>query len=152
MARIIDLDDPRDRALRVGPSYYDSPESSGIGFAGGIALMFLFVILLMVVLSNERWSQPSIRTQFAPAPVVTASYSEPVTTPATGIGTVVADELKLRVKPNNYSRVTYILPRGTQVMLLGEEHYEFDGDTWLRVSVDTVEGRQEGWVSRQFVA
>jgi hypothetical protein len=49
------------------------------------------------------------------------------------------------------AQVRYILPRGTRVMLLDESHLGLDGEVWLRVRVETVEGTYDGWVSERYV-
>jgi Bacterial SH3 domain len=71
--------------------------------------------------------------------------------PITEIRRVAADGLNLREQPGNNAQASYILPRGTQVVLLGESHEETDGDVWLRVRVETFEGMRVGWVSQRYV-
>jgi len=57
----------------------------------------------------------------------------------------------MREQPGSGAQVGYILPRGTNVALLGESYQEFDGDVWLKVRVETFEGPYVGWVNQQYV-
>jgi hypothetical protein len=57
----------------------------------------------------------------------------------------------MREQPGFYAQSSYILPRGTEVALLGESHQELDGNVWLKVRVETFEGPYVGWVNQEYV-
>jgi hypothetical protein len=75
----------------------------------------------------------------------------PIARPNAQIRRVNADSLNLREQPGNDARASYILPRGANVELLGESHQELDGNVWLKVRVETLEGTYVGWVSQQYI-
>jgi uncharacterized protein YgiM (DUF1202 family) len=63
--------------------------------------------------------------------------------------TVASDSLYLREGPGTSYRATYLLPQYWNVSLLGDYQANDRGEIWVRVLVDTLEGQQEGWVSRR---
>jgi hypothetical protein len=63
--------------------------------------------------------------------------------------TVVSDRLYLREGPGTGYRATYLLPQYWNVSLMGDYQANDRGEVWVRVLVDTLEGQQEGWVSRR---
>jgi hypothetical protein len=74
-----------------------------------------------------------------------------IITPITEVRYVTADNLNMREQPGYNAQASYILPRGTNVALLGESHQELNGDVWLKVRVETFEGPYVGWVSQRYV-
>jgi hypothetical protein len=136
MARIIEIDDSvRDR-------YYNNPE----GYGGALLAILVIIFLIALFLWNYGY-----RPSYVNTPVVTNPVGV-VSRPFSNVSYVTADNLNLRVRPNYYSYGTYILPRGTRVDLLGESYTEPDGDTWLRVRVQTLYGWQYGWVNQRYIA
>src|SRR5262249_59004289 len=88
-----------------------------------------------------------------PAPRLRVTPKKPpIARDPTNARYVTVDELNLREGPSNRFAVSYILPRGTWVILLGEAHRDLDGNVWLRVIVETLEGRQTGWVDERYVS
>lgn len=136
MARIIEYNEGE---------YGESRGSSG----GGAAALVVVVLILLYMSGYMPWfnntSTAYDRGYIAPA---TAGL-----TPAAGnISYVSADRLNMRDAPGAYSMVTYILPRGTRVTLLGESYREPNGEVWVQVRIDSYEGPQTGWVNRQYIA
>jgi Bacterial SH3 domain len=133
MARIIEIDNPvRDRN--------NSSDRSGVGLLVILAIIFLILFL------PWKYGSWSITTPVVTKPVEGASR------PFSNVSYVTVDNLNLRVRPNYYSDVTYVLPRGTRVDILGESYREPDGDLWLRVRVQTFYGWQYGWVNQRYIA
>lgn len=119
--------------------YYGSRSSSGVALA---AIAILLILLAWIVLpSRTASSTPSV------VPKETPIARDPINTRY-----VIVDELNLREGPNNRSAISHILPRGTGVILLGEAHRDLDGAIWLRVIVETLEGRQTGWVRERYIS
>lgn len=135
MARIIEYDER------------DYGESRGFG-GGGLAFIVILVLVVLYFSGYMPWfsSVPSsIRPGEIVAPIGAAR-------PGGTIAYVTADNLNMRVAPGNYSQVTYILPQGTRVTLLGETYRELDGDMWVQVRIQTNEGLQVGWVNRRYIS
>lgn len=135
---------------------YDNPNR----FSGGLFAVFIVILLIFLGIWSTDYS---FRSYFRPVSVsldaparpvtpVTVSVDAPALRLSSDLRYVVADSLNMREGPDNYSYVTYVLPRGTRVNLLGETHQEIDGDVWVRVSVNTLDGIREGWVSRQYLS
>lgn len=136
---------------------YDSPGPaySGRSTGGMIALMILLVLVVLSLWNEDSWLRSRLRS--TPVQVETpilapAAPNISIETPRImTVGYVQVDALNMRVAPSNSAYVAFILPRGTRVTLLGESHQELDGDVWARVSVDTREGIQSGWVQRHYL-
>jgi hypothetical protein len=71
--------------------------------------------------------------------------------PIAGARYMIADNPNMREQPGFYAQASNILPRGTEVALLGESHRELDGNVWLKVRVETFEGPYVGWANQQYV-
>jgi SH3 domain-containing protein len=113
---------------------------------GGLAILVIVIVLILFF-----WVDlPRLRGNLNS--VVIPEVENRVTRPNTDRRYVVADNLNLREEPINYARVNYILPRGTKVTLLGDSYQADDGGVWLKVSVETFEGIQVGWVSQRYIA
>jgi hypothetical protein len=156
MARVIEIDD-HDTRYSGYPYGYNRPVYyEGSGFGGGMwggTLAIIFLILLILWFGG-----PWLGTTAVPTPTrtgVTTTTTRPVEAvvlnPFGDTRYVIADNLNMRLRPNNYSEVSYILPRGTRVELLGVSHQETDGDLWVKVRVNTLDGLQDGWVSSQYI-
>ncbi len=120
-------------------------EDYGNRFNGGL-VVFIAIILLLLLLYGTDLSWFRLNRTAAVTPVEVS-----LTNPATSVRYVIPDSLNLRVEPNNYAPVSYVLPRGTRVVLLGDSHLERDGDPWVKVSVQTFEGPVVGWVNQQYI-
>lgn len=138
------------RGYDVGPGYSGSRSSGGM-----IALLILLFLVVLSLWSEDSWLRSRLRS--APVQVETPILAPAApnvsieTPPVRSVGYVQADTLNMRVRPSNNAGVSFILPRGTRATLLGEAHQELDGDVWVRVSVDTREGIQSGWVQRRYL-
>jgi len=64
---------------------------------------------------------------------------------------VVASSLYLREGPGTNYVATYLLPENWGVSLMGDYQTDDRGEIWARITVETGEGPQEGWVSRKFL-
>jgi hypothetical protein len=64
---------------------------------------------------------------------------------------VAVDRLYLREGPGTRYVATYLLPENWGVSLMGDYEPDYRGEVWARVTVETEEGPQEGWVSRRFL-
>lgn len=145
MPRIIEIDDP----VQVR-NYGDSG-----GYGGALYTLSVIIILIMLILwASGYWPW------YVNFPVVTTpveGVSRPFSNVSYGIADnnvsyVIADNLNLRLGPDYYSDVIYVLPRGTRVDILGESYQEPYGDVWLRVRVQTFDGWQFGWVNQRYIA
>lgn len=132
-------DDPFDHDVFVYPTYYISRSSGGAALA---VVAILLILLAWIVLSSQTTGS---RLSVIPK-------EPPIARDPTNARYVTVDELNLREGPSNRFAVSYILPRGTWVILLGEAHRDLDGNVWLRVIVETLEGRQTGWVDERYVS
>ena len=142
MARIIEYDER------------DYGESRGFG-GGSIAAGIILLLLVLYLSGYLPWfsnTPASIRTGVATTPPVNIPVNNGQIGTLGGVNYVVADNLNMRQGPGNYSQVTYILPRGTQVTPLGESYREVDGDLWIQVRISTNEGPQIGWVNRRYIS
>ncbi len=140
MAIIYDTDQPAHHG-----NHYDSPGSYNPRFNGSLALLVIVILLLMLFWGDLPWLRRNLNAVLIP-PVQGS-----ITRPSTDIRYVTADNLNLREEPSPAARASYLLRRGTQVALLGESHQELNGDIWLRVRADTLEGTQVGWVNQTWL-
>lgn len=162
MARIVGSPGPDVwvRYPNSGPANQVVDDDYGSRFNGGI-VVFIGIILLLLLLygTDSSWFRFNRTAAVTPVEISTPAISPPVvrpvevsvTTPATGVRYVIPESLNLRVDPNNFAPVSYVLPRGTRVVLLGNTHLERDGDPWVKVSVQTFEGPVIGWVNQQYI-
>jgi len=114
-----------------------------------LTIVILFVLFFWADLGGLRANLGSMLSGNPNSRVM--PVEGPIINPITGIRYVTADNLNMREQPGSDAQVGYILPRGTNVALLGESHQEFDGDVWLKVRVETFEGPYVGWVNQQYV-
>ena len=145
MRRIIEYDDQYDRDVFVLPAHYDTAGYNGSRPGGVLALAAVVVLLILLIWNLLPSRTASSRVAVAPMEQPTAQY-------LTNTRFVTVDELNLREGPGGRFVASYILPRGTEVTLLGEAYRDLNGNIWLRVSVETLEGRQVGWVHGQYVS
>jgi len=75
----------------------------------------------------------------------------PVLTQDVTTARVAVDSLYLREGPGMEYVATYLLPENWEVLLVGDNQTDNDGEVWSRVLVETDQGQQEGWVNRQFL-
>ena len=126
---------------------YNSPRSNG-----SYALLAVVILFVLFFWADLDWlratlgSWPRGNTNSRVMPV-----EGPIINPIIDTRYVIADNLNMREQPSSGAQVGYILPRGTEVALLGESHQEFDGDVWLKARVETFEGPYVGWVNQQYV-
>jgi hypothetical protein len=64
---------------------------------------------------------------------------------------VAANSLYMREGPGTRYAATYLLPENWGVSLMGDYQTDDRGEVWARVTVETEQGPQEGWVSRKFL-
>jgi hypothetical protein len=134
------------------PAHYNSTgyhDHSSNGSYALLGIVILFVLFFWADLGGMRanlgsWLRGNLNSRVMPV-------EGPIINPITGIRYVTADNLNMREQPGSDAQVGYILPRGTNVALLGESHHEFNGDVWLKVRVETFEGPYVGWVNQQYV-
>ena len=126
----------------------ESGESRGGG--SGAAALVVVVLVLLYMSGYMPWFNNTSTAYEQRGYVAPATAG--LTIPAGNISYVSADRLNMREAPGAYSMVTYILPRGTRVTLLGESYRQPNGDVWVQVRIDTYEGLQTGWVNRQYVS
>ncbi len=140
MAHIIYDNDSQANNNAARYDNYRSRGSDGSGFNGGLALLagvILVVLLYSVDLSRLRGDlNAAIRP--AAGDITTRGYADR--------RYVDADNLNMREQPTSGARVKFVLPRGTNVTLLGDSQQNNNGDVWVKVSVETYEGIQDGWV------
>ena len=129
--------------------YNEGGDYEGRG-AGGSAALLVVVILVILYISGYLPWFTSASTTYDQRGYVTPA-SPVVTIPAGNIGYVTAERLNFREAPGEYALVTYILPRGTKVTMLGDS-YRANGELWVKVQIETYEGIQTGWVNRQYVS
>jgi uncharacterized protein YgiM (DUF1202 family) len=132
--------DSRDHNSRRSTDY------NGPRFNGGLAILVIVIVLILLLWVDLPRLRSNLNT------VITPEVENRVTRPNTDSRYVVADNLNMREEPINDARVNYILPRGTKVTLLGDSYQAIDGGVWLKVSVETFEGTQVGWVNQRYVA
>jgi hypothetical protein len=135
---------------------YNSHRSSGYNrprFNGGFALLAICLLVILLFWVDLPRLRSNLNTVIIPA--VQDSVIRPIPDTVTRLITdnryVVSTSLNMREEPINDARVSFILPNGTKVILLGESHQGIDGDVWLKVSVETSEGRQVGWVRQRYL-
>ena len=125
------------------PTYYDSSGYYRPRFNGGNALIAIVILFALFYFANQSWSRGH-RSSTA------QSVEDSKINPIRETRYVTADNLIMREQPGYDAQVSYILHRGTKVMLFGESHLGLDGEVWLRVRVETVEGTYDGWVSERY--
>jgi len=150
MSRRIDdyeyYDRPFNHRASARHYYYYNSRHTGRGASAAVAALVAVVVVLIL----QVWNPLSSQTGSAGTAV---AEREPLISRApTNTMYVTADDLNLREDPSNWSVVSYILPRGTEVTLLGEAHRDLNNNVWLRVSVETLEGKQSGWVHERYVS
>jgi hypothetical protein len=149
MARIIENPGP-DVWVRYPNSAPASPVAEdgyyGNRFNGGLVVFTAIILLLLLLYGTSDLSWFRLNRTAAVTPVEVT-----LTNPAASVRYVIPESLNLRVDPNNYAPVRYVLPRGTRVVLLGDSHMERDGDPWVKVNVQTFEGPAVGWVNQQYI-
>jgi uncharacterized protein YgiM (DUF1202 family) len=64
---------------------------------------------------------------------------------------VAATTLYLREGPGTQYAATYLLPRNWLVSVLGESRTGDDGEVWVKIRLDTLQGAKEGWVNRKYI-
>jgi len=134
------------------PGHYNSrghDRSRSNGSYGLLAIVILLVLFFWADLGGLRANLGSMLSGNPNSRVM--PVEGPIINPITGIRYVTADNLNMREQPGGGAQVGYILPRGTNVALLGESYQEFDGDVWLKVRVETFEGPYVGWVNQRYV-
>ena len=134
------------------PGHYNSTgynSNRSNGSYAVLAIVILFVLFFWADLGGLRANLGSLLRGNPNSRVM--PVEGPIINPITGIRYVAADNLNMREQPGSGAQVGYILPRGTNVALLGESYQEFDGDVWLKVRVETFEGPYVGWVNQQYV-
>jgi Bacterial SH3 domain len=126
---------------------YNSPRSNG-----SYALLAIVILFVLFFWADLGWLRANLGSRLRGNPNSRVMPVEgPIINPITEIRYVTADNLNMREQPGSDAQVGYILPRGTNVALLGESHQELDGDVWLKVRVETFEGPYVGWVNQQYV-
>jgi len=150
MSRRIDDYEYYDRPFnhRASARHYYYHNSRHIG--GGASAAVAALVAVVVVLILQVWTPLSSQT--ASTRTAVAEMEPPISRDPTNTRLVTADDLNLREDPSNWSEASYILPKGTEVTLLGEAHRDLNNNVWLRVSVQTPEGRQSGWVHERYIA
>jgi Bacterial SH3 domain len=114
-------------------------------FNGGLVVTIAIILLLLLLYGTDlSWFRLNRTVAVTPVEVTVAN-------PAASVRYVIPDSLNLRVSPSNFAPVSYVLPRGTRVVLLGDTHLERDGDPWAKVSVQTLEGPTTGWVNQRYI-
>lgn len=68
-----------------------------------------------------------------------------------GYARVAADTLYMRSGPGAWYQAIYALPRDWPVSLLKQSHLNNYGEVWVEVMVESNQGFQKGWVSRQYL-
>jgi hypothetical protein len=136
---------------------YNSRRSRGYNhprFKGGFALLAVGLLVIVLFWVDLPRLMSNLNTVIIPAvqDSVIRPIPDTVTRPITDNRYVVSSSLNMREKPINDARVSFILPTGTKVTLLGESYQGIDGDVWLKVSVETSEGTQVGWVRQRYIA
>jgi hypothetical protein len=130
------------------PGHYNSTGDYGPRSNGSYALLaivILFVLFFWADLGGLRanlgsWLRGNPNSRVMPNSRIIPVEGSAIN-PITGVRYVIADNLNMREQPGSDAQVGYILPRGTNVALLGESHQELDGNVWLKVRVETFEGR-----------
>jgi hypothetical protein len=147
MARIIYDTEQMERNYSPGyPGYNDSRSN------GSYALLAIVILFALFYWADPGWLRGNLDPWLngrSNSRVMTAEG--PIARSNAQIRRVTADSLNLREQPGNDARASYILPRGTNVELLGESHQELDGNVWLKVRVETLEGTYVGWVRQQYI-
>jgi Bacterial SH3 domain len=122
-------------------------------FNGSFALLAIGLLVILLFWVGMPRLSNNLNTVIIPAvrDSVIRPIPDTVTRSITDNRYVVSASLNMREAPINDARVSYILPNGATVTLLGESHQGTDGDVWLKVSVETSEGRQVGWVRQRYL-
>lgn len=122
---------------------FQAPADTAAPAVGG-GLIWIVVIALLLWLFWWN-STPSTISEVDP-------YKPYVGSTGLSVRHVIANELNLREGPSMNARVTYLLTRNTTVILLGETRHGYTGEVWVKVGVDTAQGRVIGWVSDRYLA
>jgi hypothetical protein len=83
-----------------------------------------------------------------PRPIVTVEQPSDIM----GYAQVLSYSLNLRSGPGYQYYVTNVLPQYLTVAVLRQLHISNDGEAWVEVMIETTQGRQRGWVNRQFLS
>lgn len=141
----------------IDDGYYDTPfnrrASTRHGYrnsAGGKNFIIGVLAAVVVYLTLQIWNPLSSQT--ASPKLEAVSKEPPIARDLTNTKHVTVDGTNLYESPSNRSTFRHILPRGVGVIFLGEAHRDLDGNVWLRVIVETREGRQTGWVQEQYIS
>jgi len=134
------------------PGHYNSTGYNSHRSNGSYAVLAIVILFVLFFWADLGGLRANLGSRLSGNPNSRVMPVEgPIINPITGIRYVTADNLNMREQPGSGAQVGYILPRGTNVALLGESYQEFDGDVWLKVRVETFEGPYVGWVNQQYV-
>ncbi|MEP7343455.1 MAG: SH3 domain-containing protein [Acidobacteriota bacterium] len=131
--------------------YNEGEYGEGRSGGGGSAALLVVVILVILYFTGYLPGFTSASPRYDQRGYVAPTSSGTIL-PTGNIGYVSADRLNMRDAPGGGAPITYILPRGTRVTVLGESYQEPSGSVWLKVQIDTYEGLQIGWVNRQYIS
>jgi hypothetical protein len=121
-------------------------------FDNSYALLAIVILLVLFFWNDLPRLRSNLGSWLRDNPnSMTTSVQGSTVRPITEMRYVTGDNLNLREQPSKGAQARYTLPRGTKVALLGETHRELDGDVWLKVRVETLEGTYVGWVSQHYV-
>jgi uncharacterized protein YgiM (DUF1202 family) len=127
-----------------------------IASENGPLFLIGLIIVVMLIMASGDYDAASYET--LPTPTTISEIASPapdppsVPTPQLEVEVEVeirstTENLKLRRGPGLEQEVISVLPRGTQVQILGETQ-PADGFVWVRVSVD----EREGWVAQEYLS
>lgn len=134
------------------PAHHDSAGHNRFRSNGSYALLAIVILFVLFFWADLGWMRGNLDSLMRGSRNSTAQPIEDSRIrPITEIRQVTADRINMREQPGNDARVSWILPRGTKVALLGESRQGPDGDVWLRVRVETNEGTHAGWVSQRYI-
>jgi len=153
-------------AYVYGPMVYQFPSDGEAGDGKGKpksnqGINFLILILIVVLVlggviiylkeNGIDVKRLSLKPPFWGRQVVKPATEDYLQSPVIIQARVAANSLYLREGPGMAYVATYLLPENWNVSLVGDYHTDNNGELWAKVSVQTDEGLQEGWVSRRFV-
>lgn len=162
---------PMRREVDVEDDYPVVYESGSSGPAS-IFMIFLVILALGWLITKTESGSRSVGANIESAPVTAPVYTQPTPPPPIVVTPVVApvvsyetapipevvgrttirsNDVNLRTGPGFEYEPSFLLARNVRVAILNQSHTGIDGESWVKVGIETPQGPVRGWVNRRYI-